>query len=112
MEIDERAIVYKNYCTSRNYLMIQDQNWIKESIKKQKNALDKLKQLSPELYNAAIQPSNNLLPLISIGPPLTAPIKDYFSPDGEYTDISIDWTALEMKRIAEEQKMGNKLKKK
>lgn len=92
--------------------MIQDQNWINKTIKKQKNALDKLKQLSPELYNAAIQPSNDLLPLISIGPPLTAPIKDYFCPDGEYADISTDWTAHEMKRIAEEQKMEKKFKKK
>lgn len=54
----------------------------------QDKALNVLKEVSPELYNAAIQPSQDYLPYSFRGPSLTAPIKDYYPPDGDYIDIS------------------------
>lgn len=110
-EIDERVIIKKLYNTSRNELMIQDRLWIKQSLQKQINALEALRKLSPKLYEAAIQRSDEFLPLNFQGPSLTPPIKDYESPDGEYEDLSTNWNAIEQQRLAIEVREQAKKKK-
>ena len=58
----------------------------------QERALNVLREMSPELYKAAIQPGDDYLPFSFKGPRLTAPIKDYHCPDGDYIDTTPDWT--------------------
>ncbi|XP_032521615.2 large ribosomal subunit protein mL40 [Danaus plexippus] len=57
----------------------------------QRRALDKLYEESEDLYNEAIMPDLSLVPYSISGPYSTPPIKNYESPDGEYTDISKNW---------------------
>lgn len=47
-------------------------------------ALEELRLESEELYQAAIQPDEKLVPFKTKGPVSTPPIKDYDSPDGDY----------------------------
>lgn len=46
----------------------------------QKTALAQLRKESEELYQAAIQPDDNILPITIKGPVQTPPIKNYESP--------------------------------
>ncbi|XP_050541741.1 39S ribosomal protein L40, mitochondrial [Daktulosphaira vitifoliae] len=57
----------------------------------QQRALNELREISEELYQAAIQIDESLLPYTLEGPVETPPIENYESPDGEYTDISKKW---------------------
>lgn len=57
----------------------------------QTKALDELKLVSLELYEAALQPDATLLPFKSHMIVVTPPIENYESPDGEYFDISKKW---------------------
>lgn len=77
----------------------------------QQKALDEVRNVSEELYQAAIQVwtyihfkitnlnfyGNNLqidqtiLPFNAKGPVATPAVKDYDSPDGDYNDISKKW---------------------
>ncbi|VDK45067.1 unnamed protein product [Anisakis simplex] len=91
-EIDRRAIAEKSYARSRNKLMQLDDNWIRDSIAKQDKAMNELKELSPELYEAAIQPDIKLVQgVILNGPADTPPLPDYQSPDGDYIDTTRTW---------------------
>ncbi|EGT47817.1 hypothetical protein CAEBREN_04312 [Caenorhabditis brenneri] len=92
-QIDERAIALKDYTRSRIALQQKDDAWIRGAIESQRKALVELKKLSPELYNAAIQPAPNDLPLTIHGPTLTPPIKNYEAPDGDYIDTTRNWAS-------------------
>uniref|UniRef100_A0AC35F0I0 Large ribosomal subunit protein mL40 n=1 Tax=Panagrolaimus sp. PS1159 TaxID=55785 RepID=A0AC35F0I0_9BILA len=91
-KVDERALILKEYTKFCQKQRHADDKWLKESIKRQDAALKELKRLSPQLYDAAIQLDQNLLPLQIKGPSLTPPLKGYVSPDGEYIDTSKTWT--------------------
>ncbi|CAI2349087.1 unnamed protein product [Caenorhabditis sp. 36 PRJEB53466] len=91
--IDERAIALKEYTRSRDALQRQDDAWIRAVIDSQRKALAELKKLSPELYEAAVQPAHGDLPLVYQGPSLTPPIKNYEAPDGDYIDTTRNWTS-------------------
>ncbi|KAK3923086.1 39S ribosomal protein L40, mitochondrial [Frankliniella fusca] len=69
-------------------LHIQDQRELEYS---QRLALDKLREESEELYQAAIQLDNSLINVSIKGPTITPPIKDYDSPDGDYVNTSFKW---------------------
>ncbi|KAI6240154.1 39S ribosomal protein L40, mitochondrial [Aphelenchoides fujianensis] len=86
--IDERAVIKKAYCKSRNLLVAADDRWIRTMIREQTQALNVLKEVSPKLYEAAVAPDPSYLPLVMRGPVLTPPLKDYSSPDGDYTDTT------------------------
>ncbi|VDK70606.1 unnamed protein product [Litomosoides sigmodontis] len=87
-EEDERAaleMVYKRYL---NKLAVMDTRWITESIRKQENALQKLKMLSPRLYKAALESDECFLQgFVYQGPTLTPPLESYDPPDGHYIDL-------------------------
>uniref|UniRef100_A0A1I7ZXF6 Large ribosomal subunit protein mL40 n=1 Tax=Steinernema glaseri TaxID=37863 RepID=A0A1I7ZXF6_9BILA len=89
---DERIIMLKQYTKTRNQLMRADDAWIRERLESQRKALEKLKALSPALYEAAVQPDKQILPLVLNGPALTPPIENYDSPDGDYIDTTRSWT--------------------
>lgn len=73
--------------------MIEDNKWMRRMLNEQEIALNALKQISPELYEAAIQPAEGFLPAQFHGPSLTAPIKNYHAPDGDYVDTTPDYNA-------------------
>lgn len=96
-EIDRRIVVMKAYSKSRAALMIEDDKWIRKMLIDQESALKALKEMSPELYQAAIQPADDYLPHCIQGPTLTAPINNYHSPDGDYVDTTPEWGARKKK---------------
>ncbi|VVC32031.1 Ribosomal protein L28/L40, mitochondrial [Cinara cedri] len=57
----------------------------------QQRALNELREVSEELYQAAIEIDESLLPYELIGPVETPPIENYESPDGEYIDVTKKW---------------------
>ncbi|KAL4003002.1 Mitochondrial ribosomal protein L28 family protein [Acanthocheilonema viteae] len=91
-EEDERVILEMEYKRYLNKLAVMDTRWITESIRKQENALQKLKMLSPEMYKAALEPDECFLQsFIYQGPTLTPPLESYDPPDGHYIDVSKKW---------------------
>lgn len=57
----------------------------------QQRALNELREVSEDLYQAAIEVDESILPYELTGPVETPPIENYQSPDGEYIDISKKW---------------------
>ncbi|PAV60065.1 hypothetical protein WR25_19551 [Diploscapter pachys] len=90
-QLDERAVIFKNYTRSRAHLMIADDEWIRTAFYQQKNALNELKKLDLKLYEEAVKPSRVQLPLVIHGPTLTPPAENYDAPDGEYIDTTRTW---------------------
>lgn len=62
----------------------KDSRWIQTALKRQCHALDTLKAMSPELFEAAMQPDDSFLPVTFRGPNLTPPLEHYQSPDGGF----------------------------
>ncbi|KAI6215257.1 hypothetical protein M3Y94_00364700 [Aphelenchoides besseyi] len=89
--IDQRAVTLKAYCKSRNKLATADNHWIRTMISEQNKALSVLKTISPTLYESAVAPDPSFLPFTTRGPVYTPPLKEYMSPDGEYTDTTPDY---------------------
>uniref|UniRef100_A0A914ZU63 Large ribosomal subunit protein mL40 n=1 Tax=Parascaris univalens TaxID=6257 RepID=A0A914ZU63_PARUN len=91
-ETDERAVAQKEYTRSRGALMRVDDAWIRDSIAKQDKALNELKKLAPELYEAALRPDVRVAQGIVLnGPANTPPLPYYQSPDGDYIDTTRSW---------------------
>jgi len=57
----------------------------------QQRALNELREVSEDLYLAAVDIDESLLTCQLTGPVETPPIENYQSPDGEYIDISKKW---------------------
>ncbi|KAL4121600.1 hypothetical protein QTP88_014082 [Uroleucon formosanum] len=57
----------------------------------QQRALNELREVSEDLYLAAVDIDESLLTYQLNGPVETPPIENYQSPDGEYIDISKKW---------------------
>uniref|UniRef100_A0A183CJN8 Large ribosomal subunit protein mL40 n=1 Tax=Globodera pallida TaxID=36090 RepID=A0A183CJN8_GLOPA len=96
--------VVKQYAQSRARLARMDIEWIKHSIEAQQKALEVLRHLSPALYEAAVQPDDSLLPTHIHGPPISPPIAEYRSPDGEYEDVTKKWEQPTLEEL--EKKLG------
>lgn len=60
-------------------------------IQSQENALAQLRLESEDLYVAACDYDEALLPYTVRGPVETPPIESYKTPDGDYIDISKKW---------------------
>lgn len=60
-------------------------------MKAQEKALNELRLESEELYQAAIQLDNDLIPFKAEGPVVTPPIDKYVSP-AEYLPIAYEYT--------------------
>ncbi|KAI6188396.1 hypothetical protein M3Y98_00350200 [Aphelenchoides besseyi] len=73
--IDQRAVILKAYCKSRNQLATADNHWIRTMINEQNKALNVLKTISPTLYESAVAPDPSFLPFSTRGPVYTPPLK-------------------------------------
>ncbi|XP_059471169.1 large ribosomal subunit protein mL40 [Neocloeon triangulifer] len=90
-EMEERALLLKEWSKYKMKLKLLDIQLLDRAIMSQQKALDELRLESEELYQEAVQMDLNVMPFTIKGPTHTPAIKDYDSPDGEYTDISKDW---------------------
>lgn len=87
----ERVKLFKQWAVYRHKCQLADLQMCDRMVMAQQWALDELKKESEELYQAAIQLDETLIPFKSKGPVETPPIENYESPDGEYIDISRKW---------------------
>jgi large subunit ribosomal protein L40 len=90
-KIEERMLAEKTwtkYKHKEHFFNLQVINDLEYS---QQRALNELREVSEELYQAAIEINESLLPYQLTGPVETPPIENYQSPDGEYLDISKKW---------------------
>uniref|UniRef100_A0A7E4ZXX5 Large ribosomal subunit protein mL40 n=1 Tax=Panagrellus redivivus TaxID=6233 RepID=A0A7E4ZXX5_PANRE len=89
---DERAFTLKAYTKFCHEQRLADERWLRRALKAQDSALNELKRIAPELYEAAVEPDTGLLPLKMQGPSVTPPLKEYQSPDGDYVDTTRTWS--------------------
>ncbi|XP_050421864.1 39S ribosomal protein L40, mitochondrial [Adelges cooleyi] len=90
-KLEERIMASKTwskYKHDEHFFNLQVINDLEYS---QQRALNELREVSEELYQAAIEIDESLLPYNLEGPVETPPIENYQSPDGEYSDISKKW---------------------
>lgn len=89
-KVDYRCSIEKQWA----YYKLQERKELNDIcarlLKSQTKALDELRKESEILYQAAIQPMDNLVPLTVKGPVYTAPIKDYLPP-AKYRSIPISF---------------------
>ena len=90
-EEERRVLLLKKWSVYRRNQYMADLQMLDRVQYSQQLALDKLREESEELYQAAISVDEALIPIIIKGPTLTPPVKDYESPDGEYTNSSFKW---------------------
>lgn len=57
----------------------------------QKSALEELRLTDSQLYNAAIEPDQKLLPYKFVTLTETPAIENYEVPDGKYVDVTKKW---------------------
>ncbi|XP_031618563.1 39S ribosomal protein L40, mitochondrial [Contarinia nasturtii] len=88
---DYRALLQKDWTRYKRQQNLELNQICKQIFESQNKALQELRLESEVLYQAAIQPDENLLPVTLKGPVNTPPIKNYDSPDGEYKDVSKKW---------------------
>lgn len=88
---NQRILLLKQWTSYSVKQHLADIKMCDRLVLSQQWALDQLKSESEELYNAAIQLDESLIPFRSKGPVETPPIESYDSPDGEYIDISKKW---------------------
>lgn len=90
-QLEERLDLLKQWAKHKHdehYFNLQVINDLEYS---QQQALNELREVSEDLYQAAIEIDESLLPYQLTGPVETPPIENYQSPDGEYIDISKKW---------------------
>lgn len=76
------------------YCMRKHQNeaaMLERVVATQQTALEMLREVSEELYQAAIQPDESLLPAQFKAIVSTPPIENYDVPDGKYVDTTKKW---------------------
>ncbi|XP_014293956.1 large ribosomal subunit protein mL40 [Halyomorpha halys] len=87
----ERVKLFKEWARYKHRRQLVDLKMFERLLMSQQLALDELRNESEELYQAAIQIDQTLIPFRSRGPVETPPIENFDSPDGEYIDISKKW---------------------
>lgn len=90
-KLEERLIVQKNWAKYKHDEHFSNLQVINDLEYSQQRALNELREVSEELYQAAIEIDESFLPYQLTGPVETPPIENYQSPDGEYNDISKKW---------------------
>ncbi|KAI8424915.1 hypothetical protein MSG28_006833 [Choristoneura fumiferana] len=90
-QVEARALLQKEWTKYKRVEYIANVAQIDRIMGAQRRALDKLYEVSEDLYNEAIMPDLQLVPYSINGPVATPPIKGYYSPDGEYIDVSKKW---------------------
>lgn len=90
-KLEDRIITMKQwakYKHDEHFFNLQVINDLEYS---QQRALNELREVSEDLYQAAIEIDESFLPYKLTGPVETPPIENYSSPDGEYIDVSKKW---------------------
>lgn len=85
-EKEYRAQLLKRWAKYRNDENLKDFKIIDRMVNAQNKALEELRLESEELYQQAIQPDMNMIPIVIVGPVNTPKIKDYQFVDGDYID--------------------------
>lgn len=79
-QLESRDSLQKEWARYQKMQKNELQNVCLQLLRSQERALIELRQESEELYQAAIQPDDLMLPMEVKGPVYTAPIKNYESP--------------------------------
>jgi len=90
-KLEDRIIVSKMWAKHKHDEHFFNLQVISDLEYSQQRALNELREVSEELYQAAIEIDESVLPYNFTGPVETPPIENYQSPDGEYIDISKKW---------------------
>lgn len=90
-EVERRVLLNKKWAIFKHKESLNDFKLLDKLVNAQNKALEELKFESEELYQEAIQVDQNLINFKAIGPVHSPPIKNYESPDGDYSDISKKW---------------------
>lgn len=90
-EAEYHATLQKEWCQYRTDLHADEMNMINRIMASQELALSELRNVSEELYQAAIQIDDKLIPFKTIGPTGTLPIEGYEPPNGAYVDTTRKW---------------------
>uniref|UniRef100_A0A023G7B2 Large ribosomal subunit protein mL40 n=1 Tax=Amblyomma triste TaxID=251400 RepID=A0A023G7B2_AMBTT len=79
---------WSTYCMRKH---MNEAAMLERIVATQQKALEMLKDASEELYTAAIQADNGLLPAQFKAVVSTPPIENYEAPDGKYVDTTKKW---------------------
>lgn len=79
-QVEYRALLHKDWARYKRLEHVDLHQTCMQIFQSQQTALAELRKESEELYQAAIQSDDNLLPITIKGPPHTPPIKNYHSP--------------------------------
>lgn len=86
-QAEHRALLHKDWARSKRMENIELHRICMQIFRSQQTALAELRKESEELYQAAIQPDENLLPITIKGPSHTPPIQNYHSPAEYFSEI-------------------------
>ncbi|XP_058445374.1 large ribosomal subunit protein mL40 [Malaya genurostris] len=89
--LENRVLLEKQWAKFKMQEKLSDYQLIDRMLAAQTKALNELRLESEDLYQKAVQPDIDLVPLKMEGPVATPPISGYEMPDGEYIDISKKW---------------------
>ncbi|ELU04409.1 hypothetical protein CAPTEDRAFT_153490 [Capitella teleta] len=87
-EAESRALLIKRWSRFKWRQLFLEEQAIKSAMDSQAEALRQLKEISPSLYDSAIQIDEGLLPFSRKGPTETPPLKGHVYIDGEYLDTT------------------------
>jgi large subunit ribosomal protein L40 len=87
-EQEYRRLLMKKWAAYKNEQILNDYKILDCMAQSQKKALNELRFESEELYQQAIQPDIEMIPLISEGPVATPPVKNYDFVDGDYINTT------------------------
>jgi large subunit ribosomal protein L40 len=87
-EQEYRSVLLKKWAKYKNDQYLNDFQLLDRMINSQKKALDELRYESEELYQHAIQPDIDMVPVVCKGPVRTPPSKDYPFLDGDYINTT------------------------
>ncbi|XP_067861641.1 39S ribosomal protein L40, mitochondrial [Heptranchias perlo] len=91
-ESEQRALLMKEWSRYKQKEHKKEAEMIQSVMEAQQQALQELRLVSEELYQAAIKRDQGLFPLELQGPCFTPPIADYQAPDGKYRNITKVYT--------------------
>ncbi|KAL4229090.1 39S ribosomal protein L40 [Mactra antiquata] len=85
-QLETQILLEKDWSRYKTKQAVAENRLLKNIIKSQEKALQKLREESEDLYQRALEKDDNYLPYIYKGPLYTPPIPGYFAEDGSYID--------------------------
>ncbi|CAG7836685.1 unnamed protein product [Allacma fusca] len=90
-EMENRWLLEMEMSKFKHTLVMHEYRAMENLMSSQQKALTELRNVSEDLYQAAIAIDETYIPFQSTGPVETPPFKDYNTPEGDYIDISRNW---------------------